>query len=207
MKYSVDKSYEEYKCSYGDIPDRYSDRIQELTHGKKKFNGEIFKSIQRIENIKWETVRLRICLEPKATPRPRYSGASKVFYVKDAADNRRRFKRFMDENEIPQIITPMKFMCISYFDIPSSANRIERILCEMGLIRPISKPDWDNLGKTYSDMIQEQLILDDSLIIEGTSKKFYSSKPHIDLTITYMTEFDSIYNQRKVYKCLNKERK
>ena len=77
-------------------------------------------------------------------------------------------------------------------------NNIEKIAAEMGLIRPISKPDWDNLAKAYCDMIQDLLIYDDALIVEGTSKKFYSVKPRIEVTISYMENHDSQFNKKKI---------
>ena len=79
-------------------------------------------------------------------------------------------------------------------------NKIERVLAEMGFIRPISKPDWDNVAKAYCDMIQGFLIYDDSLIIDGTSSKYYSLKPRIEITIEYMEDFDSDFNRKKMKK-------
>ena len=79
-------------------------------------------------------------------------------------------------------------------------SKVEMVLAEMGLIRPISKPDWDNIGKAYCDMIQGFLIYDDSLIIKGMSEKFYSIKPRIEITISYMEDFDSKFNKRKMLK-------
>ena len=77
---------------------------------------------------------------------------------------------------------------------------IEKVAAELGFIRPISKPDWDNVGKTYCDMIQDLLIYDDSFIIEGTTKKFYSIKPRIEITLSYMEDFDSDFNRNKILK-------
>ena len=54
-------------------------------------------------------------------------------------------------------------------------------------------------------MITGSLIYDDSLIIEGTSKKFYSIKPRIEITIRYMEEFDSLFNQKKIESKINKK--
>ena len=84
-------------------------------------------------------------------------------------------------------------------------TKSEQILAEMGLIRPISKPDWDNLGKSYSDMIQGVLIQDDSLIIEGVSRKFYSAKPRVEITIEYLKDFDSKFNENKIIKRLRSD--
>ena len=79
-------------------------------------------------------------------------------------------------------------------------NKSEKLRAEMGLINNLTKPDWDNLGKTYSDMIQNTIIMDDSLIIEGTVRKFYSSKPRIELTIEYADRYDSKYNMKNITK-------
>ena len=57
---------------------------------------------------------------------------------------------------------------------------VNQVLAELGLIRPLKKPDFDNLAKTYSDMTQGILLFDDALIIEGISRKWYSCKPRIE---------------------------
>ena len=104
------------------------------------------------------------------------------------------------------IITPMYFEVNAYLPTPASMKIEDKILAELGYIRPISKPDFDNLAKTYSDMLTGVLIYDDALIIEGTSKKFYSLKPRIEVKIKYMKDFDSLFNWKKIDSKLNKER-
>ena len=79
-------------------------------------------------------------------------------------------------------------------------NNVEKICAELGIIRPTSKPDWDNVAKAYCDMIQGILIYDDSLIVEGNSRKFYSLKPRIEIKIEYMEDYDSKFNKRKIKK-------
>jgi Holliday junction resolvase RusA-like endonuclease len=76
-------------------------------------------------------------------------------------------------------------------------NIIEKILSELGFIRPLTKPDWDNVAKAYCDMIIGYLIYDDSQIIEGSSSKYYSSKPRIEIELEYMEDYDSNFNRRK----------
>ena len=75
---------------------------------------------------------------------------------------------------------------------------VDKILAELGFIRPTSKPDWDNIAKAYCDMIQDTLLYDDSLVIEGSSKKFYSVKPRIEISIEYMNDYDCEFNQKKI---------
>lgn len=193
----------EYIDKYGDIPRDDDERFKYLLDNlrlSKKNSGQIFKNIKRILNIKWKRLDFTIYLLPKATPRPRHNTLRNTFYVVGAKDNKDIFEKFIRKCDVDIISTPCKFTCVSYFPIPKSMNNMEKILAEMGLIQPISKPDWDNIGKTYSDMIQGLLLFDDSLIIEGVSKKYYSTKPRIEIHIEYMEEYDSIYNYNKIRK-------
>ena len=68
----------------------------------------------------------------------------------------------------------------------------------MGFGSPINKPDWDNLAKTYCDMIQDIILDDDSLIVKGVLEKRYSLKPRIEIHIEYMEDFDINFNKKKI---------
>jgi Holliday junction resolvase RusA-like endonuclease len=196
----MEKIEKEYQELYGDIPRDFDGRLSYLIKklNIRKGRETIFPLMKKIRNINWKEVCFTIYLVPKATPRPRGNMQTHIFYVKGAAINRKIFKHFIINTGQSIIYTPCKFYCTTYFPIPSSMNKVEQLLAEMGYIRPISKPDWDNIGKTYSDMIQEQLLFDDSMIIEGVSRKFYSCKPRIEITIKYMEEFDSKFNEDKI---------
>lgn len=192
----------EYKKNYGDVSrdeiTRFSNLLDSMNMSKKS-REFIFPEIHRIMNIKWESIDFIIYLEPRATPRPRLGGG-RVFYVSGAKENKDIFKRSFKNFDLPMIVTPCKFYVTSYLPIPKSMSKPEMILSELGLIRPITKPDWDNLGKTYSDMIQGTLLFDDSLIIDGYSRKFYSTLPRIEIHIEYMEEYDCLYNKKKLRK-------
>ena len=193
------KIEKDYNDIYGEIPKDYDGRLDYLLNkmNLKRFSEPVYEYMKKIRNIKWKTISYTIYLLPKATPRPR-SGKNGIFYVKGAKDNKKFFQNYLINQEIDLINTPCKFKCVSYFPIPNSMNNIEKIAAELGLIRPISKPDWDNIGKAYCDMIQDLLIYDDSLIVEGISKKFYSIKPRIEIEISYMEDFDSHFNKKKI---------
>lgn len=197
------KAEMDYIDNYEDVSDDHMARVleylSEIRFGKK-FKDTVSSEIMRIKEIQWNTLKFVIYLLPKATPRPRHNFSRNTFYVMGAKDNKDIFANAIIHADIPLITTPCKFECISYLPIPSSMTNIEKLLAEAGFIRPIVKPDWDNLGKTYSDMIQGTLLFDDSLIIEGTSKKYYSFKPRIEITIQYMEEYDSAFNERKLRK-------
>jgi Holliday junction resolvase RusA-like endonuclease len=77
------------------------------------------------------------------------------------------------------------FDCKCYLPIPTSWSKVDTLLAELGIKRPISTPDWDNLGKTYSDMIQPWLLFNDSFIVDGACHKYYSLKPRVEITLEY----------------------
>lgn len=197
------KELREYEEKYGDIPNDKEGRLNYIiskAKNKERTFAPVKQEIDRIKKIKWKSVKYVIYFIPKASPRPR-SSLNGHFYVKGAADNKKFFKNFYKETlNIPIIDTPCKFYCDSYLPTPSDMSLVNQVLAELGLIRPVKKPDFDNLAKTYSDMTQGILLYDDSLIIEGVSRKFYSCKPRIEITFKYMESYDSDYNKKRIFK-------
>lgn len=203
------KVQKEYQEKYGDIPLDFDQRlyvlIRKLRKTRRKKKIDIFDEIKRIKDIKWKEYKFTIYLLPKATPRPRINRFKGLFYVSGSDINKKLFKKFLEKHPHEMIYTPMYFYTNIYLPTPSNMKPEEAILAEYGYIRPVSKPDFDNVAKTYADMITGSLIYDDSLIIEGTSKKFYSIKPRIEIIIRYMEEFDSLFNQKKIESKINKK--
>lgn len=195
----------EYNKLYGDIPKYNNERIDYLLKDTnlKRNKLKVYDEIQRINSIKWKKKSFTLYIIPKATPRPR-SGKNGIFYVKGSSDNKKFFKEFIKDKELEIINTPCKIECMSYLPISKSMNSVNKILAELGFIRPISKPDWDNLAKAYCDMIQGYLLEDDALIIEGISKKYYSIKPRVEITIEWMESFDCKYNEDKIINKIHK---
>lgn len=187
-----------YNEKYGDIPSNPSSRLDYLlSHmNLSRAKSTVHEELHKISNIGWKTKSYVIYILPEGTPRPR-KGKYNVFYVKGAADKKKLFKSLVKDEDITIIQTPVKFYCYAYLPIPSSMTSVEKILAEMGYIRPQAKPDWDNIGKGYCDMMQGILIDDDSQVIEGMVKKFYSIKPRIEVMVCYMEDFDSAYNKKK----------
>lgn len=199
------KIEEDYNALYGDIPTSSEERIK-LLYKECKFPKKIKKEVQRrihdIEKIGWEDVTYTMYILPKATPRPRSTSKRKFFYVKGAADNKKYFKKRIMQEDWDIIMTPCFFTCKSYFPIPKNMSKVDKILAEMGYVNDVSMPDFDNLAKTYSDMIKGILLFDDRLIIKGGSEKYYSTKPRVEVSISYMKEFDSEYNRKKIERCV-----
>lgn len=193
------KIEKEYLIEYGDVPRREVERISDFleSHNLSRLKTSIFDEVKRINRIEWKKETFTIYLLPKATPRPRSTSNGSFFYVKGAKDNKTFFRKEVDKMDLPFITTPCRFKCISYLPIPKSMKPVDQLLAEYGFIRPISKPDFDNLAKTYADMITDVILSDDSLVVDGYSSKYYSWKPRIEITIEYMVEHDSVFNKNK----------
>lgn len=196
------KNLEKYIDEYDDISTSSWDRIVNYLSKKVKKKSlfkDIYEHIKRIDSIKQESIRVIIYAIPEATPRPRM-GLYGHFYVKNANSNNRYMELVVNsESDICNLITtPCTFHVDIYQPIPKSMNIIDTVLAELGLIKPITTPDWDNLGKTYSDMVQKHLLLNDSLITDGSVSKRYSLKPRIEITITYLVNYDCQYNKKVI---------
>lgn len=197
----MSKIKELYDSAYGDVPSDEIGRLEYLLkaiYTKRGLRSNISQEITRILNIPWKRLSFTLFIVPKGAPRPR-KGKGNHFYVKGASDHKAFFKEFYSSwKHYPKIVTACKITTVSYLPIPSAMKKYEMVLAELGLIRPIVKPDFDNLMKTYCDMIQGTLLHDDALVVEGTSKKYYSVKPRVEFTIDYMEEYDSVFNKKKV---------
>lgn len=193
------KEQKEYIEKYAYIPNDTNGRFDYVMNlGRSNGKTQILNTIDKIRSIKWKKHSFVIYVVPKGTPRPR-SGKNGVFYVKGAKDNHKLFKEFAESvGGFDLITTACKFDCRVYLPIPSSMKLPEKVLAEMGFIRPISKPDWDNLGKAYCDMIQSTLLYDDASVIDGRTRKYYSCKPRVEIDLEYAEEFDSDFNKKKI---------
>lgn len=191
----------EYERKYGEIPSNYIDRMIRLfkeAKFKKKDIEKLQIRMKQLLNMPTDEVRFIINMMPKATPRPR-SSRNGHFYVTGANKNSKFFKEYLEKNfpEQGMISTPCMFYVDLFMPMPNF-NRIDTILAELKLIKVVTRPDWDNLGKTYSDMVQKHLLVEDCSIYDARVRKFYSSKPRIEITIKYDLFYDSKYNKKKI---------
>lgn len=197
------KREKEYLDKYGSISKDYMERFSDLLQELRIKNKDLVKlrdAIPALLDKKWNKVDFIFYMVPKSTPRPRSNFNTKVFYVKNAADNSSLFNEFIESCDDMQfsICTPTRFYVEIFLPTPSNMSRIEKICAELKLLFHISKPDFDNLAKTYSDMIQGRFLIDDSLIVDGRIRKFYSVKPRIEIHMEFMDKFDCKYNKKKV---------
>ena len=151
--------------------------------------------------------------EPEGSPRPRaryvtknnivnLSKANPGFiqvYSLTGKSDRQFMKRVITDNELEQfqnnlIYTPCYIDYMVYIKTPKYYNIEDTYLAELGLIRPLSKPDFDNIEKKYADMYNGNIWLDDSLVIDGHIGKYYSILPRVEITLRYM---NMLYNKHQ----------
>ena len=194
------KNRKRYKEEFQYVSNDEFERIQaylEKNPIRKSDIGKLRQKMEDISHIEENYLKIVFHIIPEPTPRPRL-GIMGRFYVKNSHSNN-EFVRLMvkEDKDLYHIIhTPCTFIVHNYFPIPKSFNRIDTVLAELGLIEMISRPDWDNLGKTYSDMIQKWILQDDSLIIHGESYKHYSLKPRVEILIKYKQEHSCKHNEK-----------
>jgi Holliday junction resolvase RusA-like endonuclease len=133
--------------------------------------------------------RIELCYygEPKAQPRARATSNLSHFY-----DPGKSFKLFINEsiraqlgNDFKPISKEIYFTARFYRPTPKGAPKKTAVLMELGIIRPLVKPDLDNYEKLLYDSLLHLLYKDDSVITKGNHEKFYSCKPRVEIEILF----------------------
>jgi Holliday junction resolvase RusA-like endonuclease len=122
---------------------------------------------------------------PKAQPRARYSSRLGAMY--DGSKSLKQAVIEQVQHSLPKNFKPtedaIKFNALFYLPIPKKYSKKDQLRAELGLLRPISKPDKDNLEKLLYDALKSVLYKDDSCIVGGNAEKFYSSKPRVEIKL------------------------
>lgn len=196
MSKAVNALKDEYERLYGNIPDDREGQIKYLYSKYKVNEAKVNELRNQIKNLTWTDLKFSLPLIPKPANRPR-SSSDGHFYVPGAAVHRKYVQSLIDYEGIA--FTECKIYIDIYLPIPESSMSVaEIILSQEGLIKPTSGGDWDNFAKTYCDSIQDLLIINDNIIVDGSCSKHYSIKPHVDILLSYLNDFDCKYNKRKV---------
>ena len=209
MKNRKQKFYE-----YGEIPENFQDRLEwmyDKYNITPKKQQEILEKRNRMMNtLDFLDIKVVLFEEPEGSPRPRFRIVNRynlanmamtnsqfvhVYSITGKEDNM-YMRRLLDSGELNQVqellYTPCDVEFNAFVKTPNSFNTTDIFLAEIGLIRPTNKPDWDNIGKKYSDMFNSNIWLDDTLVVDGTVRKYYSIKPRVEVHLKYM---NMLYNR------------
>ena len=222
MKRKTRKDKEKiYKEKYSDIPKDYNERLEYIIDkynvSEKQFNDIIYRKRNMEHNLEFLDFRLVLYEIPEGTPRHRYRIINKSNYMNaaiampsyvhvyqpNAKEDHVFMKRLVDEelNNLNIFVqTPCNIVINNYFPMPSNYNVSDIIISEYGLNWCIKKPDWDNIGKKYSDMYNSNIWLDDKLVISGQVNKFYSVLPRVEIDIHYLNVVPTLQDYNLITK-------
>lgn len=206
-----------YENNYKDIPRDYQERLSWM-YDKYNLNPNkanyIYKARNDIlESMKYEEeIFVVLYEEPEGTPRPRaryinkknltnsakkYPGFINVYSITGKPD-RQFMHRMITEEELVHVdnllCTPCEVEYTAFFKTPSNFNITLKFLAELGLQKPIYKPDFDNIAKKYSDMYNSNVWVDDSLVTRAIINKYYSILPRVEIKLKYM---NMLYNKHQ----------
>lgn len=126
---------------------------------------------------------------PQGKGRPRFTKVGK--YVRTYTPNetvsyenlvkieyRRQCKDYRFDEGVP-----LDVRIIAYYDIPKSASKKKRQQMIAHQLRPMKKPDNDNIIKCVLDALNQIAYKDDVQVADCQIRKFYSENPRIVVTI------------------------
>lgn len=71
----------------------------------------------------------------------------------------------------------------AWYPILKSKSEKVKVAMQAGELKPMKKPDWDNIGKIVCDALNGIAYEDDSQIVLGQVAKAYSANPRTDVRL------------------------
>lgn len=213
----------EYNDKYGHIPKNYIDRLEwlyEILKIDDKKSDEIIMAREAfINSTKYKTINLVFYEVPEYTPRPRARIINRAGIINAATGNNsfiqvysitgrqnREYMEMYTKQNLPELeqllCTPCDIEYNVYFPTPSYYNKTQIFLAEIGIDRPISKPDFDNIEKSYADAFTNNIWIDDIVVVDASFHKYYSVLPRVEINLTYSNH---LYNAHQYKSMINRK--
>ena len=219
IKSRTEKSID-YANKYGGIPIDFYERLEymcDIYNIDPAKQQTILNSRNELMNsLYFKEFNIKLFEEPEGSERPRARvnryNVSKLakansfirIYSPCAKEDSCYMKMLMEDEEFEefdQLITTPSVVDISvYLPTPKTFNYNNACLAEIGAIRPIKKPDWDNIGKKHTDMLNLNVWIDDDIVIDGAVHKYYSILPRVEINIKYLNSFYNKYQYDQIRK-------
>lgn len=199
----------EYYDKYNHIPKGYIERLEwlyETLNIDDKKSDEILRARENFINTTYyKTINLVFYEIPEYTPRPRARIINRAGVINAATGNNsfiqvysitgRQNREYMEMytkqnlSELEQLLcTPCDIEYNTYFPTPSYYNKTQIFLAEIGLDRPIIKPDFDNIEKSYADAFTGNIWIDDIIVVDASFHKYYSVLPRVEIILKYSNQ-------------------
>jgi len=212
----------EYENKFSMIPRDYNERLKWMYtqyNITPNIEQEIIQKRDRmLSELCYYDFFIVLYEAPEGTPRPRsrivnrsnlaaakgQSGPYIQVYSITGAEDQRFMKNLMTQEDFNGynnlLCTPLNITYNCFFKTPSAFSKVDTYLAEIGMLNPITKPDWDNIGKKYSDMYNSNIWLDDSFVVSGTVNKCYSLLPRVEIHLKYLNMLYNKYQYNQVVK-------
>lgn len=211
----------EYNRLYSHIPKDYVERLEylydtlKITPIKAQEILDTRKAI--IDSTYYETIKIIMYEIPEFTPRPRARLITKNNVINALTGNNqfiqvysitgRQNKEYMRMYtaqhlaHLSQLLcTPCDLEMLVYFPTPKYYNKTETILAEIGLDRPINKPDFDNIAKSYADAFTDNIWIDDIVVVDATIRKYFSILPRVEINLQYSNQLYNLHQYKAMIK-------
>ena len=80
----------------------------------------------------------------------------------------------------------VKIKVTEYRAIPASWSKVRRAKALDGVIKPVTKPDTDNILKIIKDALNGVFWKDDAQVVHDEIIKVYSAEPHVSVEVEYL---------------------
>ena len=126
--------------------------------------------------------------DPKGKGRPRFSRVgnfTKVYTDKQTLSYEALIAFFAKQamGVTDLLETPVSVFLYVRLPVPQSYSKKRREACLSGTEKPCTKPDSDNIAKTYLDALNGVIFVDDTQVVDLHVKKLYSDKAGVDVMV------------------------
>lgn len=122
--------------------------------------------------------------EPIAKGRPQFFGGHAVTPAKTRKAEERTAEEWIRQAGAVPLIGSVKMDIAFFLETPKSWSRKQQAAANRREIRPVKRPDLDNLIKLIQDALNGIAYHDDKQIQEITARKYYSAKPRTVITVS-----------------------
>lgn len=125
----------------------------------------------------------------KGAPRARIATAGTRIFARIYSDpNTRSYEGMLRlaartaMRERDPLASALRVRVMAYMSVPTSWSNKRRLDALAGHIRPVVRPDWENIAKCL-DALTGIVWVDDKQIVSGVIEKFYSSRPMLSVDV------------------------
>lgn len=134
-----------------------------------------------------EIIKFTVYGEPVAQGRPKFTTINGHAKAYDPAKSR-GYKEYVRTAALkvkpPKPLDgPIALKVTAYRSIPKSFSKKKTEAAKQGEIKPITKPDIDNIIKGVKDALKSIIWHDDSQVVELEGEKWYSDTPRVEIEI------------------------